>query len=359
MAEFLTNKYIIEKINELQHLKFINNKKFIGTDNDKNDIDTILDAFKIIGEKFIPIVDIKHTHYPLTALYGMTYDNVDVVLPNIIDVILDKKNLDGSKRNKGAITTQNFSDKIQSLSSGASSVRKYLSWRGNAAREAKHNLARILYFIALDNCDGIRSAPDNDIQVMYKITATTPPSDDIQMIPVRIPNEQKLRLLLFYIAATIADNDIEGDITDYNPVFRFYENLFEIQNRDEVNTKNALLITTNSIIESFNNTTLTLKGGVNNTVDLRLIQSILCGHIILYKKDKKLFIDRFRANQQPSQEESVDSVSIDETTVKDYIHNKIEEKIVLEAKIILVVGKLLTVYGNAPQTEVASDAVRV
>ena len=162
MAEFLTNNYIIERIKNL-HNDFIKDN---FNDKDYGDIDIILAKFTLNFGNTVPIVDTKHTHYPLTTLYGMTYDNVESVLPIIIDDILDTKNLDGSKKStkRGGVSVsaaaQAIRTKLPSVTIGvsdSSSMKKYFSWSGNAAGEAKHNLARILYFIALDNCDGIRS----------------------------------------------------------------------------------------------------------------------------------------------------------------------------------------------------------
>lgn len=357
MAEILTNKYIIERIKTLRDnpnplLSIIDN-----TDN--TDITKILEGFKNAFDK-PPIVDTNHTHYPLTTLYGMTYDNVENVLPSIINDILDKKNLDGSKKStttKGgsavsqAVTAaaKKIGDKVSSavnsgmsdLSSGASSSIKYFSRQGNSANEAKHNLARILYFIALDNCDGIRSvntpAASQTIHEMYKTTKTV---DKTTMIPIRIPDEKRLQLLLFYIASTIADNQIEEG-ADYNPIFRFYEDLFEIQNRGEV--KYSQLITANRIIESFNTSSLTLKGGVNNSVDLRLIQSILCGHIVLYNKDVET-----AAAAAPATKIS----PINELIVKSHFDTIFNTASGagnnVDVKITKVVSKLLTTYGIAP-----------
>jgi hypothetical protein len=345
MAEFLTNKYIIERINELQHSEF--SKDFIGTQNDNNDIEDILAAFNRVFDNGVkvPTVDTNHTHYPLTTLYGMTYENIEEILPDIVDKILGKKNLDGSIRH--VVDNKQNTTGVRKVGKQISNL---LSWKGNYADEAKHNLARILYFIALDNCDGIRtdSTPVN-INEMYKTKPTT--DDVIQMIPIRIPSENKLRILLFYIASTIADNDT-GDM-DYNPVFRFYEDLFKIQNRDEVNKKdNALMITRDSIIESFNTATLTLKDGVNNSVDLRLIQSILYGSIILYKTDELTLLNRVGNRLQSiTPTHPPEFKPVDETSVKKYVDSFFTTDDKVDNKINNVVQKLLDKFAIKEQQQ--------
>jgi hypothetical protein len=151
---------------------------------------------------------------------------------------------------------------------------------------AKQNLARIIYFIALDACDSIVQNKGNTlVQKQFKSIQIKKGSDTM-IVSTRIGDNNLNNILLqkklFIIASSLAQNKlaISGDVTSLNsePVLRF---IGDIITEESVTKQSLPRVTFNTQLQQIKNTT-------QYTINLRVIQSVLLGHIV-HEHDETAF----------------------------------------------------------------------
>lgn len=252
---------IFTNANILKAITTINKEAF--SDITKNDISAvfiILLAFKNKASSLKePITKIQKTRlidrYPL-LISDASYFSLN--LNKIIQLILDKldKNIDGKPKTS--------KDKINFIN-------------------AKKNLARIMYFIALDACDAI---VDNDMKSrgtkQYKPTQI---ENTISVKSKRVHYDYAPELkTLFIIASSLADNKVEnrlgGDLEEKIESDHLLKFIKDIVLETDTDTRITTTTTAAFPITTFNTHLPKIKDAEDYAINLRVIQTVLIGYCV-------------------------------------------------------------------------------